>query len=144
MTGLRNGGGQLFEGPFFRLRLPVQWEAEIIENIPAFFDPDGQGVIQVAAVRRNSGDFDAQAELERYLSRNNIEPDTERMARFQLPSGLNAVSVEYIVDNRFWMVTAATKGPQFVLLMYNADEVPGADTAMLISEIIATVEFTSE
>lgn len=144
MTGLRNGGGQQFEGPFFRIRLPLHWEAEIIENIPAFFDPDGQGVIQVAAVRRSSGDFDAQAELERYLNRNNIEPDTERMAHFQLPSGIQAVSVEYIVDNRFWMVTSAALGARFVLLMYNADEVPAPETAMLISEIIGTLEFTGE
>lgn len=142
MTGLREGGGQQFEGPFFRVRIPLHWEAEIIENIPAFFDPDGQGVIQVAAVRRSSGDYDPKEELERYLTRNNIEPDSERMARFQLPSGLSAVSVEYIVDNRFWMITAAAQGPCFVLLMYNADEVPTAEMAMLISEILSTVEFT--
>lgn len=117
---------------------------EIVENIPAFFDPDGTGVLQVAAVRRQSGDFDPQSELERYLGKNDIQADPARMARFVLPGGIPAVSVEYIVDNRFWMVVAAAEGPRFVLLMYNGDEVPSAETALLISEIISTLEFSAQ
>ncbi len=132
---------QVFRGPFFQISIPGHWEAEIIENMPAFFDPEGAGVLQVAAFRREGQDYDLQSELERYLSQNDIEADPERMARFQLPSGVAGIAVEYIVDNRFWMVNVIGKEQKFLLVLYNSDEVPDSNTAMLISETLGTIEF---
>ena len=136
-----SGGYQTFQGPFFSLRLPSHWEIEVIENMPAFFDPEGNGVLQVAALKRQGQDYDIQAELERYLAQNQIEADPERMSRFRLPSGLNGIAVEYIVDNRFWMVNALGAGNQCLLAIYNSDEVPDQGMAMLISEALASIEF---
>jgi hypothetical protein len=142
MKSVSNGGGRTFEGPFFSMRIPLTWEVEVIENIPAIFDPEGGGVLQIASFRRGSGVADPKYEIEIFLNQNGIEADPSRMAEFALPSGLDCVAVEYVLDNRFWMVNAICKENRLLLVTYNSDEMPEASLAMLISEIIGTIKFT--
>jgi len=142
MESVLNGGVRTFQGPFFTIRIPANWEVEIIENIPAIFDPEGGGVLQIAGFRRGSGDVDLQYEMEKFLGQNGIAADPERMAQITLVSGLQCIAVEYVVENRFWMVNAISQANKLLLVTYNSDEMPDANLAMLISEMIGTIRFT--
>lgn len=141
MTDDSSSQARVFQGPFFTVRIPPLWEVEIIENIPAFFDPDGSGVLQIAAFRRPAAILDARDEMERYLNQNGVEPDRSRMTNLVLPSGLECVSVEYVLDNRFWMVSAISRNNRLLFVIYNGDEIPQQGTAMLISEVVSSIEF---
>lgn len=143
MTEESNSQARTFQGPFFTVRIPPGWEVEVIENIPAFFDPEGSGVVQIAAFRRPAVILDARDEMERYLNQNGVQPDRSRMTNFILPSGLDCVAVEYVLDNRFWMVNAISQHNRLLFVVYNGDEIPQQGTAMLISEMVSSIEFLS-
>ena len=52
---------------WYMLAYPEHWEVEVIEEIPAFFDPDGAGALQVSAFENKLGSYNLAEELERFL-----------------------------------------------------------------------------
>ena len=130
-----------FRGTFFRLHYPTDWECEIIENVPSFFDPDAGWALQIAATRNASGDYDLRSELRTYLENNSIEFMEERVVAFETQSGLTALACEFTRENRFWMIQFLGSEDRMVIMIFNADEVPDHDLAIDISRAVGSLEF---
>ncbi len=131
----------LFQGPFYRLHYPDGWEAEIIENIPAFYDPEGGGALQIVAARRDPEmPFDIEAEMTRYLERHGMVYSEERVARFDTAIGMEAMACEFMRDNRFWLVQMLCRGDMLLLILFNSDTVPDQELALKISAVIRSVQ----
>lgn len=131
-----------FRGTFFDLEYPDAWEVEIIENVPCFFDPDGIGALQAAAFRNPEGmPFDPIEQLGLYLERNGVTLDSDRVALFDLPSGLQAAACEFMKEDRFWLVNCIVRGDKMLLILWNSDVVPDADTAAAIGRTVMTIRF---
>ncbi len=129
---------QIFEGPFFRLRYPSQWDVEVIEDVAAFFDPEGAGAVQVACSVK-SPPIDLAEEMKSYLARQGIDYHEESMAFYE-NGAAQAVACEFVKQERFWMVTLLASRDRLIIVLYNADEVPGAETAEMILALIRSVE----
>ncbi|MCB1165252.1 MAG: hypothetical protein KDK37_16675 [Leptospiraceae bacterium] len=129
-----------FRGTFFELLYPRDWECEIIEDIPCFFDPEGGGAVQIAAFRHpENKNFDFDQEMQRYLEGHEIRMDKSRIAEFNLPSGLACRACEFVLENRFWLVNMIVQGSRMILVIYNADEIPDQETVQKITGMIHTI-----
>ena len=133
--------GRVFQGTFFQLIYPGEWMLEIIEDIPAFYDPMGGGVLQTAASRSPDGPFLLAREMKKFLTQQEIEFDEEKVARLKTPAGQDCMACEFTRDNRFWMVYMIAEGDKLLIVMYNADEFPDSDQARNISDVIASIRF---
>jgi hypothetical protein len=136
--------GRLFRGTFFQLIYPAEWEMEIIEDIPAFYDPLSGGVLQCAASRNPDGPFDLPGEMRKFLERQQIAFEEDSIARFRTPGGQDCIACEYTREDRFWMVYMIALEDRLLIVMYNADEIPGPDQARSVSDVIASIRFLSE
>jgi hypothetical protein len=132
---------QAFRGSFFELYYPGNWDEMIVEDIPTFFDPEGGGVLQVAATKKNDGLFDVSWELDRFLHKQDLTLDPSAIISYQNEQGLDSLVCEYNHDNRFWMVNVMAHQSYLIFVIYNSDEIPEPDTARLISEVIRSVRF---
>lgn len=132
---------RLFSGPFFRLAYPRDWEMEIIEDIPAFYDAEGGGALQVVASRKEEGEFLPDEELERWLTRQGVEVSEDKIAVYEAQPGVRCAACEFVRDRRFWMVQAMASGSALLLIIYNADEVPDAPTVSILSLLIRSITF---
>lgn len=134
--------GRVFRGTFFQLIYPADWMLEIIEDIPAFYDPMAGGVLQIAASRNPDGPFLLAEEMKKFLGQQDIEFQEEHVARFKTPGGQDCMACEFTRTDRFWMVYMITQGDKLLIVMYNADEFPDPDQARDISDVIASIRFT--
>lgn len=133
---------KLFKGTFFEFEYPDEWEFEIIEHIPCFFDPEGSGALQTAAFRDPEGEpFDVLDELAAYLDRQEISVNADRIATFDLPFGAHAAGCEFMKDDRFWLVNCIVEKDKMVLLIWNSDDLPDRDTATAIGHSVMTMKF---
>lgn len=119
---------------------PSHWDQEIIEDVAAFYDPEGDGALQVAVASRSMA-TEPTRELEIYLQKQGMEYKADNVAVYDLPRGGRAAVCEFIKQERFWMVGMFTKNEKVLIVMYNADEVPDQETAGLISSTLNTIEF---
>ncbi|MCB1316394.1 MAG: hypothetical protein KDK27_10600 [Leptospiraceae bacterium] len=134
----------VFRGTFFQLQLPDHWEHEIVENIPAFFDPDGNGVLQIAATRSPSGAYDIAEQMRTYLEQNRLEFLEDRVMSFERPDGARCLACEFVRDNRFWLVHMIALGSRLLIVLYNADQVPDAASIREVVGVIQSVQFLVE
>ena len=130
---------RLFRGAFFRLAYPDFWEMEIIENIPAFYDPDGSGALQVAATVNSDGPYDLKEEFTKYLQRHEIEFDDEKVVRFQTDAGWECLAGEFFKEERFWLVYLLGVAEKMIIVCYNSDEMPSKPLVKIISQIIRSI-----
>ena len=130
---------KLFTGPFFRLAYPRHWDTEIIEDIPAFYDPEGGGALQIVASRKESGVYLPDEELERWLVRQGVEVSTDRITLYEGQPGVSCAACEFVRDQRFWMVQVMTAGTALLIVMYNGDEVPDPETVEMLTLIIRSI-----
>ena len=130
-----------FRGPFFALSYPDHWEELIVEDIPSFFDPDGAGVLQVAAFTREGGDYDLAHELKDYLERQGIDFEEREIYQYKNALGVNAMVCEYTREGRFWLVTVMGKANQLLIVMFNSDEKPDEEMAGQVSGVIQSIHF---
>lgn len=130
---------RIFKGPFFRLAYPDHWESEIIENIPAFYDPHGCGALQVAASTNPESPYVLETEMVRYLGRHGMELDRERVVRFQTDAGLDCLACEFMKEGRFWLVYMMGEADKLLIVFYNADRIPDAAEVRIISRIIRSI-----
>ncbi|MBX7056811.1 MAG: hypothetical protein K1X75_02005 [Leptospirales bacterium] len=136
---------RIFHGVFFQVFVPADWEQEIIENIPCFFDPDGAGALQLAATRRDAEEaFDPAEELRYYLEKNGVEYAEDRVALYHTPQGALAAACEYRRDGRFWMVQMIAEGRRMIVALYNADATPDEELARELSVILSSIRFSEE
>ena len=131
---------QIFQGTFFELRFPDNWETEIIENIPCFFDPLGGGVVQIVATRGIADTSDLKPEMSKYLARHGLEYHEDKIVRYQTPSGLRAMACEFIREERFWLVQMLSEADKLIVFLFNSDEVPEQELAMNISQMVQSIK----
>ena len=136
--------GVVFQGPFFELIFPDDWEHEIIEHIPCFFDPDAGWVLQLAASTATSGNFDLESELRTYLEHNRLEFQEDRVVRYVNPAGLECLACEFMKDNRFWLVQMLGRGSRLLVALFNSDNMPDAELAGQISATVGSIRFTND
>lgn len=132
----------VFQGPFFELQFPTDWEHEIIENIPCFFDPDAGWVLQLAASTSPHGNFALDSEMRTYLEHNQLEYQEDRVVRYENAAGLECMACEFMKDNRFWLVQMLVRGPRLLVALLNSDQVPDTDLAGEISATVGSIRFT--
>lgn len=147
---------QVFESPenWYTLEFPRVWDVEIVDNIPAFFDPIlGKGALQVLSVKmKGEGATKELLEAHPYLGGANLK---EKMSIF-LHTCSVAVSIddlqeveidgttllpyEYSIDGRFYMCVMIQKNNIFLLCLYNSDAIPDEADAQIISNIIKSIK----
>lgn len=127
-----------FEGPFFELLYPEHWEKIIVENIPSFFDPEGDGVLQVAASKLNEP-ANLQGETTKYLARHGIEFD-DKVVYYKTERGYDCMAREFNKDGRFWLANVMALEDRLLVVMYNGDSTPDEVQAMIISGVIQSIQ----
>jgi hypothetical protein len=130
-----------FQGAFFELAYPDEWELEIVENIPCLFDLEAGWVLQLAASSSEDGNYDLNSEFTRYLEINQIEFQEDRVVRYENASGLDCLAAEFMKDNRFWLVQMIASGPRLLAALFNSDQVPDGELAAEISATVGSIQF---
>ena len=138
---------------WYALDYPRMWEVEIIDNIPAFFDPlFGKGALQVFAVKL--GDVESLPEnfkdypflvantlpekLSLFLKEQHNSLVPEEITIFNRDE-IEFVAHEYQHEERFYMICMLQKNNTFMLMLYNCTEQPEKEEAENISSIIKSV-----
>ena len=132
---------QQFTGTFFRLRFPIPWEEEIIEDIACFFRRDMGGAVQIAAMRSPTGAFDLKQEMLRYFRQNEIDLSEIQIYEYTNEQGLQVLSSEYWTDGRFWIAQVIGRDDKMLLALYNDEEAPNDYLAREIADILSSIEF---
>lgn len=142
---------------WYSLEYPRTWESEIIDGIPAFYDPlfsDG-GVIQIFAAKL--GDLKERNEITKASPFVTGETLEEKMHLFleeqisvsadqimpkQVVDGNEFIAHEYRIENRFYMAAMYQKENSFLLALYNSPGDPSPEEAVNIAQIIRTIRLT--
>lgn len=135
-----------YESPmkWYQMKYPAHWELEIIENIPAFYDPEGAGAVQISAFANRGSHYSLSDEMKRYLHQHSIDYHPDKIACFQTVDGTNIETCEFVRDGRFWMVYMLASEDKLILCTYNSDEAPNARDAGIIGSIARSIQFLKE
>lgn len=134
---------QIFKGSFFEVLYPAHWNVEVIEQIPAFYDPEGSGALQLVASQGMKPGFDPAIELRNHLNRQKVDISKIEFYIFD-DAGKECVACEYFHDGRFWMMQMTSYKEKMILFMYNSDETPEPGVALSLSKIIRSVRFNED
>ncbi len=136
---------RLFQGPFFQLHYPQSWECEIIENIPAFFDPEANWALQIAATHSPEGQpFHLLTEMHLYLEKNGLEFKRQQVSTYLNRHKWECAACEFIKEERFWLVHLLVHKNRMLFVIFNSDDIPDDPLARLISLLITSIELTIE
>ena len=139
---------------WFELEYPRLWEMEVYEGIPTFFDSfEGKGAIQIFSVKL--GDLnEIPIEMQNYsfltgktlvekmllfLEKQDIASEANEIEHFR-QNGALAVAKEYYSENYFYMACMLEKNNIFILSLYNCMDTPDENEALIISQIIKSIE----
>lgn len=127
---------------WYSLIYPDTWECEVIEGIPAFYDPqNGVGALQVSAFVNRTGNYDIEEELIRFLNFHHIDYDENSIASFKNNQGSEIRACEFISEHRFWLSYLIANGAKLILCTYNSDESPDAELSEILRNIISSIQF---
>ncbi|MBK8397120.1 MAG: DUF3805 domain-containing protein [Leptospiraceae bacterium] len=126
---------------WYMLAYPEYWEVEVIEEIPAFYDPDGAGALQVSAFENKLGSYNLSEELARFLAIHKIEYDEDCVASFKNNLGSEIKACEFISEERFWLVYMISFGSKLIVCTYNSDERPDKELSIILTNIISSIRF---
>ncbi|RME90958.1 MAG: hypothetical protein D6767_06020 [Candidatus Hydrogenedentota bacterium] len=144
---------------WYSLEYPRLWEMEVIENIPAFFNPfGGYGSLQVFAVKMgalaNSGNLienhpflkgeSLTEKMQLFLERQDqfIPKDSLQLTEKRHKEGDSTyiVATEYRIENRFYMACMMQRSNIFLLSLYNCEGLPDKAEARAVGEILKSIE----
>ncbi len=146
---------QTFTSPenWYTLEYPRVWEMEVVDNIPAFYDPfSGKGALQILSVKISGESTEQLIQAHPFLGGNNLH---EKMKIFlhmngapisadELTevhqNGVDFIPCEYMIDSRFYMCVMIQKNEIFLLCLYNSDGIPDDEEAKIIGNIIQSVQ----
>ena len=117
---------KLYKSPenFYSIIIPRKWEVIVVEGVPAFFERDGDGVLQIYAFKNLNNDFNIDAEMEKYLfEQHNIE-DFDKILDFINKQKYQIRFYEFLKENRFWMIYMLSNKEKMILSTYNGDTKP--------------------
>ncbi|TGM51556.1 hypothetical protein [Leptospira vanthielii] len=124
---------------WYSFLFPANWEQMVVEEIPAFFHPNGGGALQVYAFESKLEDFDVDLELENYLKIHEIDYDAENVAVFENNEGTSIRACEFQKEDRVWMVYMVANQMRMILVTYNSDEEVGDELFQQLTNIISSV-----
>ncbi|EOQ97878.1 hypothetical protein LEP1GSC195_1355 [Leptospira wolbachii serovar Codice str. CDC] len=124
---------------WYSFLFPADWEQMVVEEIPAFFHPNGGGALQVYAFESKLEDFDVDLELENYLKIHEIDYDAENVAVFENNEGSSIRACEFQKEDRVWMVYMVANQMRMILVTYNSDEEVGDELFQQLTNIISSV-----
>lgn len=137
---------QVYTSPqgWYSLQYPEYWEMEVIEGVPAFYDPEGSGAIVVSAFENKVGFFIPKEEMKNFLSQHGIQYREESIATFKTKQGSVVQTCEFISKERFWFIHMMSFKNKLLILSYNSDEVPQKELSQIIYHIVSTIHFKVE
>ncbi|WCL47973.1 hypothetical protein [Leptospira sp. GIMC2001] len=132
-----------FESPqkWFRFEYPANWEILVVEGIPAFFDPEDSGVLQINSLEHKEKEADSEQELINYLKIQEIEYNEDLVARFQNKQGTQIVSCEFMKDDRHWCVYSISNGKRLILATFNTDGKITDSMYITLTKILSSIRF---
>ncbi|TGN18821.1 hypothetical protein EHS15_14700 [Leptospira idonii] len=126
---------------WYSLLYPASWEQMVVEEIPAFFQPEGGGALQFYAFESKQDHFDVSQELENYLKIHEIDYDEDKVAHFENNEGSSIRACEFQKEDRIWMVYVIANQTKMLLATYNTDEEIEDELFQDLSNIISSVRF---
>lgn len=126
---------------WYSLLYPAHWEHMVVEEIPAFFHPDGAGALQFYAFESKQDSFDVNAELANYLKIHQIDYEEDKVAEFENNEGSSIRACEFEKEGRIWLVYMIANQKQMLLATYNADEPVDEEMFQNLTDIISSVRF---
>ncbi|TGL61473.1 hypothetical protein [Leptospira sarikeiensis] len=133
---------RLYRSPsgWYSMVIPGHWQNIVIEGIPAFFEENGAGAMQVYAFENKEGTFDPEQEMERYLTTHKIEYESDKAAFFENNEGTKIIACEFLKeDGRHWMVYSISAKKRMILITYNGDEAPTEELAEQITTVVSSI-----
>ena len=147
---------QTFISPrkWFSLEYPRLWDMEVVDNIPAFFDPlGGQGALQVFSVqigprekiKKELEAFDflksegLSAKMHHFLMNQQIVVPEEELTIYHRDQ-MQFIPYEYVLEGRFYMACMLQKKKIFLLVLYNCQGRPPPEEANTVSEIVRSIQ----
>jgi hypothetical protein len=121
---------------------PEYWELEVIEGVPAFFDPEGSGAFIISAFLNKAGVYDLTEEMGRFLAQHKIKHDPSKIASFDRTDGTKVQACEFVADGRFWLVYLLAFQNKLLICTYNSDETPDRELAEILTTMISSIRFT--
>jgi len=134
---------QLFESPkkWFSMVYPVSWEMMVVEEIPAFFDPHGNGALQVYSFENTENNYDLDEEMERYLAVHEMSGQEIQTITLTNEDGYDIRACEFKKEDRFWILFMLGRGKgKMVLATYNCDAIIDEATAEIIFSSISSIK----
>jgi hypothetical protein len=138
---------QAFRSPkgIYMFAYPETWVYEVIEEIPAFYDPEtNDGAFQISSFQNKELDFDLSEEMNRFLELHKIEFDEEKVASFTNNEGSKILACEFISDSRFWLVYMVANKFKLLVCTYNSDNKPTKDLSIILTNMISSIRFLGE
>lgn len=126
---------------WYSLLFPVAWEQMVVEEIPAFFHPEGSGALQVYAFESKLEDFDVEQELENYLKIHEIDYIPEHVSRFENNEGSSLRACEFQKEDRIWLVYMVANKGKMILATYNSDEEVSPELFEELTTIVSSIRF---
>ncbi|EPG64402.1 hypothetical protein ACE5IS_02500 [Leptospira wolffii] len=136
---------KIYKSPsgWYTMVVPGHWQHMVIEGIPAFFEENGAGAMQVYAFENKDGTFDAEKELERYLGTHGIPYESDKAAFFDNNLGARIIACEFLKeDGRHWMVYLISAKKRMVLVTYNGDESPTDELAEQLTTMVSSIRIS--
>jgi hypothetical protein len=119
----------------FTFSYPGDWESLVVEEIPAFFHPQGTGVLQIYSFENKISDVDPMKELENYIAIHEIDFNEDLVAKFKNSEGNLIYSCEFKKDDRHWCAYSIANGKKMVIATFNSD----IDISDLMFRTLATI-----
>ncbi|MDL5244328.1 hypothetical protein QRD38_00635 [Leptospira weilii] len=134
---------KLYTSPngWYSMVIPAHWIHMVIEGIPAFFEENGSGALQVYAFENKSGSYHLGEELKRYLETHKIDFEEDKIASFENEEGNKIMACEFVKEERFWMVYMIANQKRMTLLTYNSDEMPPNYLVSELATVISSIRF---
>lgn len=126
---------------WYAFQYPEYWEMEVVEGVPAFFDPNGVGAFLISAFRNIRGEYDLTEEMRRFLKLHKIAYDPKKIASFEKVEGTKVQACEFISEGRFWLVYMLSNGNKLLVCTYNSDEVPNRELSEILTQMISSIKF---
>ncbi len=126
---------------WYSLLYPADWEHIVVEEIPAFFDPEAGGALQFYAFESKVEKFDVNFELANYLKIHEIDFEEDKVAEFENNEGTSIRACEFDKDGRNWLVYVLANERQMLLATYNTDDPIDDSMFQKLSDTISSVRF---
>jgi Domain of unknown function (DUF3805) len=127
---------------WYALAYPEFWTVEVIEGIPAFYDPEsGDGALVLSAFKNRSGYFDLSEEMKRFLANYKVKYEKDKIASFRNKQNCEIQACEFISQERFWLVYMIAFQNKLLVCTFNSDAVPERETSEILTAIISSITF---